>query len=99
MDTADTRNDTTGVERDLGAQPIARILDALGLKNHALVAASSEPLTHKMISKARKGRRLSPKLKNRIAEALNQAIATRQSQADAPATHTPSYSSADLFNY
>ena len=92
--------DSSGkIDRDLGPQPIAGILDELGLDNHALVVASTEPLTHKAVGKARKGRRLSPTLKNRITRALNRAIETRQASAGGSPGSTEAYRLEDLFNY
>ncbi len=48
------------IERNLGEQPIARIMADHGLKAHDLVAISTEQLTHKMVSRTCKGRRLTP---------------------------------------
>ncbi len=60
-------------ERNLGPQPIAQILVDLGLKPHDLVAASTEQITHKMVARACKGRRLTPHVKVKILNALNRA--------------------------
>ena len=73
-------------ERDLGEQPIAAILRELGLKSHDLVAASTEQITHKMVARACKGRRLTPNVKTKIRNAINKA-------AD------KSYTLAELFTY
>ncbi len=75
-----------GLERDLGEQPIARLLATLGLSAHDLVAASSEQLTHKMVRRACKGRRLTPKIQLKLQNALNARTAG-------------SYGLADLFDY
>ena len=72
--------------RDLGAQPIARVMAGRGLKPHDLVAASTEQLTHKMVSRACKGRRLTPHIQRRILEAMNRASGRN-------------YTLADLFTY
>ena len=77
---------TTDIPRNLGEQPIATIMAAHNLKPHDLVAASTEQITHKMVSRACKGRRLTPNVQSKILNALNSA--TEQS-----------YSFADLFNY
>jgi len=58
-------------ERNLGVQPFDKVMDELGLKNHDLVAASTENLTHKQVQKGRKGRRITPKLQRRILDSLN----------------------------
>lgn len=74
------------IERDLGPQPIAQIMRDHGLKAHDLVAASTEMLTHKMVSRACKGRRLTPNVQSKIGHAL--ALATGRA-----------YSMKDLFTY
>jgi len=60
-------------DRELGEQPLARLLTEHPLKPHDLVAASSEQLTHKMVSKACKGRRLTPNVQGKILRAFNRA--------------------------
>ena len=74
------------VERNLGEQPIAQIMLEHGLKAHDLVAASTEQITHKMVTRACKGRRLTPNVKNKVRNALLKAT-------DAE------YSLSDLFSY
>jgi hypothetical protein len=64
---------TGEVERDLGPQPIGRILAARGLRPHDLVAASMEQITHKMVARACKGRRLNRHVQVKIQTALNRA--------------------------
>ena len=75
-----------GIERDLGEQPIAKIMALHGLKAHDLVACSTEQITHKMVSRAVKGRRLTPAVQSKILNALNKASKKR-------------YLPKDLFNY
>ena len=72
--------------RDLGPQPISRILAEHNLKPHDLVAASTQQLTHKMVSRACKGRRLSANIRSKVLNALNIAAGKN-------------YSLPDLFNY
>ena len=60
-------------ERNLGVQPIGQVLEELGLKTHDLVAASTEQLTHKMVSRAVKGRRLTKNAREKVIRALNAA--------------------------
>jgi hypothetical protein len=74
------------IDRDMGPQPIAEVMAKLGLKSHDLVAASTEQLTHKMVSKACKGRRLTPHIQSKILRAINAATGR-------------SYRMAELFNY
>lgn len=61
------------IERDLGEQPIAALLTARGLKAHDLVAASTEQITHKMVARACRGRRLTPNVQGKIHRALERA--------------------------
>lgn len=58
---------------EVGCQPLDKVLNDLELKNHDLVAASKAQLTHKMIAKGRKGRRLSRNVQLKIVNALNAA--------------------------
>ncbi|MDA3875363.1 MAG: hypothetical protein PF795_15560 [Kiritimatiellae bacterium] len=59
------------LERNLGPQPIAGNLESHGLGAHDLVLVSSQHLTHKMVSRACKGRRLTSNVKLKIRDALN----------------------------
>lgn len=62
------------IERNLGVQPLDGIMVEHALGNHDLVTASKEPMTHKAVQRARKGRRLTKHMKQRMADALNQAV-------------------------
>ena len=73
-------------ERNLGVQPIAALMERHGLSRHDVVAALSEPMTHKMMARACKGRRLTHNTKHKVLRALNAAAGTQ-------------YALADLFNY
>jgi hypothetical protein len=75
-----------GIERDLGPQPIGAILAQRNLKPHDLVAASTQQLTHKMVSRACKGRRLTLNAQTKVLNSLN-------------AVTGKNYSLKDLFNY
>lgn len=77
---------TDDIERDLGPQPIAELMQRHGLKAHDLVAASTAQLTHKMVARACKGRRLTSNVQGKVLAALNAAAG-----AD--------YGLADLFTY
>lgn len=59
------------VPMEMGVQPLDRILNELGLKNCDLVEHSTEQLTHKMVAKGRKGRRLTLNAQLKILNALN----------------------------
>ena len=58
---------------DLGEQPLAALLLELGLKSHDLVAASTEQITHKMVTRGCKGRRLSKNVQSKLLRAFNTA--------------------------
>ena len=74
------------IERNLGEQPIARIMADHGLEAHDLVAVSIRQLTHKMVSRACKGRRLTPNVQSKIRKALNESAGKE-------------YSNEELFTY
>ena len=57
-------------ERNHGAQPIAAIMERLELTPHDLVKASTEQLTHKMVSRAAKGRQLTGNARGKVLRAL-----------------------------
>ena len=61
------------MERNFGEQPIVHILAEHHLKSVDLVAASTENITYKMISRACIGRRLTPHVQTKICNALNKA--------------------------
>jgi hypothetical protein len=64
---------TEPIERNLGVQPLQAEMEKRSLKSADLIEASSESLTYKMISRAKKGRRLTPHIKVRITNAFNKA--------------------------
>lgn len=64
------------VVRNLGEQPIARLMAERGLKGQDLVAASTEQITHKMVSRACKGRRLTRHVQFKVLNAYNKAAGT-----------------------
>ena len=74
------------IERNLGEQPIARIMREHNLRPHDLVAISSVEMTHKMASRAFKGRWLTLNTQSKLLAALNRAPGKN-------------YSLSDLFNY
>ncbi len=74
------------IENDLGPQPVAGLMAEYGLKPNDLVRSSTEQLTHKMVSRACKGRRLTPNIRHKIVNALNKAAGKE-------------YGLKDLFNY
>ena len=82
----DWRTVKKDVERDFGEQPVAQIMLKHSLKAHDLVASSTEQITHKMVARACKGRRLTPNVKNKIRNALSKAS-------------SKTYAMSELFTY
>ena len=64
-------------ERDLGEQPLKALLARLDLRSADLVAASTEQLTHKMVARGCKGRRLTPNTMGKVHRALEAASGER----------------------
>jgi len=71
----------------MGVQPLDALLTELSLKNSDLVAASTEQLTHRMVARGRKGRRLTSNTQMKIFNALHLAQSSKK------------FVLADLFNY
>lgn len=69
-------------ELNLGPQPLQAILEKHDLKAHDLVMASKVPMTHKMVSRAVKGRRLTGHTKSIVLDALNAASGGHYSGKD-----------------
>jgi hypothetical protein len=61
-------------ERDLGSQPLLSLIERWGLTNHDLVAVSPEQLTHKQVQRANQGRKLTLKMKQKLARTVNFAV-------------------------
>ena len=59
--------------RDLGPQPLAERMAERGLEPKHLVAASEEQLTHKMVTRAMKGRRLTANTMGKVVRAWGRA--------------------------
>ena len=74
------------LDMQAGLQPLDALMLARGWNNHELVAHSAEHLTHKVVQKARAGRRLTKRAQEKILRAVNHA-----------ATH--GYRLEELFNY
>lgn len=83
--------------RELGIQPLDDMLVQWGLENHDLVEVSTEQLTHKQVQKARKGRRLSLKMMQKVTRAFNVAIWYKLNDEQKEAYYE--YMHRDLFNY
>ena len=70
------------IERNLGEQPLAGLMAELDLTAHALVKASPEQITHKMISRAVRGRRLTANTKGKVLRAFNAASGRSDTESD-----------------
>ncbi len=81
------------IERNMGVQPLDGIMTEHELGNHALVAASTEPMTHKAVQRARKGRRLTKHMKQRMVDALNRAVKLQGKEIE------QAWGVKDLFTY
>lgn len=68
--------------RDLGEQPLARKMSERGLRPANLVAASTEQLTHRMVTRAMKGRRLTSNTMNKVLRAWNLAAGASDGHGD-----------------
>ena len=77
---------TEQTELNFGQQPIAALMQQLELEPHDLVVASTEQLTHKMVARALKGRRLTSNTKGIVQRAFCRATGK-------------SWKQAELFNY
>ena len=84
-------------ERDLGVQPLDQMIDLWGIDNHDVVAVSTEQLTHKQVQKARKGRRLTLKMMQKVTRAFNVCIWHRLTKEQKEVYYE--YMHRDLFNY
>ena len=58
--------------REAGKQPLDQLMIKENFRNNDLVALSEEGLTHKQVSKGRKGRKITKKLQLKILKAWNQ---------------------------
>lgn len=74
------------IERNLGEQPLVELMTRHELKSNHLVEASMDQLTHKMVVRAAKGRRLTANTMGKVQRALNRASGEN-------------YLLKDLFNY
>ena len=73
---------------DVGTQPLDQIMADHGMTNHTLVAASGELITHKMVQRARKGRRLTKRTQDKVLRALNKASPERSYERQEIFTYT-----------
>jgi len=86
QETVESKPDNVVLLRDLGPQPIVELMQRLELSAHRLVEVSPDQLTHKMVARAMKGRRLTSNSKAIVQRALNKATGKV-------------YTLAQLFNY
>lgn len=65
--------DKNEIDRNLGEQPLSKIMSDAALKPVDVVQASTEHITFKMVNRACRGRRLTPNVQKKIRNALNTA--------------------------
>ena len=73
---------------DAGVQPLDALMSSLGWHNHELVVRCPAGLTHKAVQKARRGRRITRRMQQKILEAVNAAAGEGRR-----------YGIEELFNY
>ena len=73
-------------KREFGEQPLEALMQEFDLENGDLVDASTEQVTYKMVAKGRKGRWLTPNIREKLCRAFNAASGQ-------------SLKPEDLFNY
>jgi|TARA_Y100000994_G_scaffold186864_1_gene155594 hypothetical protein len=59
------------IQMEAGIQPLDQLMINEELRNNDLVSVSNEGLTHKQVSKGRKGRKITKKLQLKILRAWN----------------------------
>ncbi len=69
-------------QRNLGEQPLAKRMATAELRPADLVEASKDQLTHKMVSRAMKGRRLTARTMDKVLRAWNQAADAQLERSD-----------------
>ena len=69
-------------ELNLGEQPIQKLMDHHGLKPKDIVDAAQEQMTHKMVSRAAKGRKLTRNTREKVLRALNLAAGESYAMGD-----------------
>lgn len=76
---------------NLGPQPMDVLMETHGLKNHDIVAAdTTKAITHKVVNKARKGRRLTARMQKKVVLAVNTCLTAKE---------VAKIQHAELFNY
>ena len=68
--------------RQMGEQPLARLLRERGVSRHDLVLAAPGEVTHKLVKRAETGRRLTAHSKNLVLRAWNRATGSSASMSD-----------------
>ena len=70
------------LERNLGEQPLAALMKKHNIRVHDLVVVSPEPMTHKMVARACKGRRLTVNSRNKMIKAMEMATGLEFKKSD-----------------
>jgi hypothetical protein len=70
------------IERNLGEQPLVALMKKHEVSVHDLVVVSPEPITHKMVARACKGRRLTANTRNKMIKAMELATGLELKKSD-----------------
>ena len=76
-----------GNERNMGVQPMDGLMTQHEMNNHELLAGSPDPMTHKAVQRARKGRRLTRHMLRRMVEAIDRGATIEASGEHASLTY------------
>jgi hypothetical protein len=87
-----TSNPQDETERNLGPQPLDALMLEHHWSNHDVVAASKDPMTHKAVQRARKGRKLTAHMQKRMVATINTMLKAKDSEA-------PELKLLQVFNY
>ncbi len=68
--------------RQMGEQPLAKLLREKGVSRHDLVLAAPGEVTHKLVKRAETGRRLTAHSKNLVLRAWNRATGENRPMSD-----------------
>lgn len=82
---------------EYGTQPFDLLMESWKLSNHQLVEQSTEQLNHKQVQKARKGRKLTLPMMQKVCRAMNICIWHKLNQAEKEIYFE--YMHRHLFNY
>lgn len=92
-------------ELNMGLQPLDEIMLQHHLLNHDVVEAHGDQLSHKAVQKARKGRKLTKRMQQKITAAVNASLKLERHYQDEEGVehtvppHNEQFLLEELFNY